>query len=336
MVKQTRLFFLFLFVFSSCEQWVMPQDPGSGALEVFDQLWEDVYARYSFFDHKNLDWEQIREQYRPEVNAEMGQLELYELLADMLFELRDGHVNLSTGFNRSRNWEWYQEFPVNYDENLIEESYLGRDYWISGPLQHQMLDDVLYVNYRSFAQSISESNLQVVVERARRSRGVIIDVRNNGGGNLSNASLLASAFAEEEMVYARQRIKSGPGTGDFGSWEDMKISPREDGTYLGPVVVLTNRRSYSATTFFAQMMKVLPNAITLGDQTGGGGGTPVFGELTNGWTYRFSATQTIDLEERQLEDGVLTDLRVDLSELAASRGEDNLIATAIAVIRSNN
>lgn len=333
MVKPIWIVSILVIFCCSCEQWVMPKDPGTDPVEVFDQLWEDVYERYSFFDHKNLDWEQVRAQYRPEVEDEMGQLELYELLADMLFELRDGHVNLSTGFNRSRNWEWYQEFPVNYDENLIEEVYLGRDYWISGPLSHQMIGDILYVNYRSFAQTISTANLQVVLERARRSRGLIIDVRNNGGGNLSNASLLASAFASEETVYARQRIKSGPGTNDFGPWRDMKISPWEEGTFSGPVVVLTNRRSYSATTFFAQMMKVLPNAITLGDQTGGGGGTPVFGELTNGWTYRFSATQTVDLEERQLEDGVLTDLRVDLSELAVRRGEDNMISAAIAVIR---
>ncbi|SHN07725.1 Tricorn protease C1 domain-containing protein [Cyclobacterium lianum] len=333
MVKQIRLFLLLTFLFCACEQWVLPEDPGTEPAAVFDQLWEDVYARYSFFDHKNLDWQQVRTRYRQEVKEDMGQLELYDLLAEMLFELEDGHVNLSTGFNRSRNWEWYQNFPVNYDENLIEEVYLRRDYWISGPLWHQVLDDVLYVNYRSFGQRISPANLRVVLERAKRGRGVIIDVRNNGGGNLSNASLLASAFAAEETIYARERKKSGPATNDFGPWQDMKISPWEEDTFLGPVVVLTNRRSYSATTFFAQMMKSLPNAITLGDQTGGGGGTPVFGELSNGWTYRFSATQTIDLDERQLEDGVLTDVRVDLSPVAVSRGEDNLISAALRIIR---
>ncbi|WP_162340619.1 S41 family peptidase [Cyclobacterium salsum] len=333
MVKQARYFWILVFFLLSCEQWVLPTDPSPDPIEVFDRLWEDVNDRYSFFSHKAIDWEQVRETYRARVSDDMGQLELYELLADMLFELRDGHVNLSTGFNRSRNWDWYQEFPVNYDENLIEQEYLGTDYWISGPLLHQVLDEVLYVNYRSFAQRISESNLQVVVERAKRSRGVIIDVRNNGGGNLSNAELLASAFAEEEMEYARQRIKSGPGPEEFGPWEPMVLNPWEEGTFTGLVVVLTNRRSYSATSFFAQMMKTLPNALLLGDQTGGGGGTPVFGELPNGWTYRFSATQTVDLENRQLEDGVLVDLRLDLDPAAMQRGEDNLIEAAISLLR---
>lgn len=321
------------FFLVSCEQWALPTDPSSGPFDVFDSLWEDVNERYSFFSHKEIDWDQVRETYRARVTEDMGQLDLYELLADMLFELRDGHVNLSTGFNRSRNWEWYQGFPFNYDENLIEREYLGTDYWISGPLLHQMLNEVLYVNYRSFGQRISEANLQIVVERARRSRGVIIDVRNNGGGNLSNAELLASAFAEEEVEYARQRIKSGPGREEFGPWESMVVSPWDEGTFTGPVIVLTNRKSYSATSFFAQMMKTLPNVLMLGDQTGGGGGTPVFGELPNGWTYRFSATQTVDLDGRQLEDGVLVDLRVDLDPAAVDRGEDNLIEASIALLR---
>lgn len=333
MVRPTTYSWILLFFLFSCEQWLVPPDPESDPVAVFDVLWEDVNRRYSFFTHKDIDWAQVRADYRPRVNEQMGQLELYDVLAEMLFELRDGHVNLSTGFNRSRNWEWYRNFPVNYDENLIEQEYLGGDYWISGPLQHQVLDEVLYVNYRSFGQRISEANLQVVVERARRSRGVIIDVRNNGGGNLSNAELLASAFAGAETEYARQRIKSGPAPDDFGPWESMTVSPWEEGTFTGNVMVLTNRRSYSATTFFAQMMKALPNVTLLGDQTGGGGGTPVFGELPNGWTYRFSATQTVDPDGRQLEDGVVPDLRLDLNPAAVRRGEDNLIETAIVLLR---
>lgn len=80
------------------------------------------------------------------------------------------------------------------------------------------------------------------------------------------------------------------------------------------------------------MMKELPQVILIGDQTGGGGGIPVYGELSNGWTYRFSATQTIDLEGRQLEDGVLVDISIDQSPISTLRGEDNIITTALQVL----
>lgn len=335
MVRKINLWLIILLFFSSCDQWMIPDDPKDEPIDVFDQLWTDVNERYSFFDHKEIDWQQIRTTYRAKISNNMGTIELFDVLADMLFELRDGHVNLSTWFDRSRNWEWYQDFPNNYDQNVIDENYLKRDFWISGPLQHQFVNDVLYVNYRSFSQTITEANLQVVLDRARQGRGIIIDVRNNGGGSLSNAYTLASGFADSTVVVARQRIKNGPGINDFSSWEDIKVSAGES-VYKGPVVVLTNRRSYSATTFFAQMMKVLPRALIVGDQTGGGGGIPVSGELSNGWTYRFSTTQSTDLDGRQIEDGVLPDVRRDLNPASLENGEDNIISTAIALIYSSN
>ncbi|EPR71460.1 S41 family peptidase [Cyclobacterium qasimii] len=122
---------------------------------------------------------------------------------------------------------------------------------------------------------------------------------------------------------------------DFSTWEDITVPAGED-VYSGPVVVLTNRRSYSATTFFAQMMKELPQVTIVGDQTGGGGGIPVYGELINGWTYRFSGTQTIDMEGRQIEDGVLVDVRVDLNPISTAKGEDNIITTALRILMGNN
>lgn len=331
MVRRIYLNVMIMFIMSSCNNWLLPEEPTTAPLEIFDSLWEDVNERYSFFEHKNIDWQGIRTSYRAKVSNTISTKGLFDVLAEMLFELRDGHVNLNAGFDNSRNWEWYQDFPDNYDQNLIDSRYLGRDFWISGPLKHQFLNDVLYVNYRSFSQDISKGNLQVILERARQGRGMIIDVRSNGGGSLGNAYTLASCFTDTEVVVAKKRIKNGPEMDDFSSWENISI-PAGENAYTGPVVVLTNRRSYSATTFFAQMMKELPQVILIGDQTGGGGGIPAYGELPNGWTYRFSTTQTVDLEGRQLEDGVMVDISVDQSPISTLRGEDNIITTALQVL----
>ncbi|MEX0882244.1 MAG: S41 family peptidase, partial [Cyclobacteriaceae bacterium] len=235
----------------SCEQWVISPDPENTPEQVFEYLWKDVNERYAFIEEKNLDWDRVARDYRPKIKQDMGQLELFDLLAEMLFELRDGHVNLTNSFNRSRNWEWFEGFPNNYNENIIQENYLRRDFWASGPLLNQELGEVLYVNYRSFSQTIADGNLQALMIRAQEKKGLIIDVRNNGGGSLRNAEKLASCFVEEDTEYASQRIKNGPGRNDFGPWESMVYSPREGLKYTGPILVLINRRSYSATTFFA-------------------------------------------------------------------------------------
>lgn len=313
----------------SCEHWILPPDPPNHPREIFDQLWEEIYYRYAFFDHKEIDWMEIREVYSAQIVPDLDDKKLFEIMGNMLFELKDGHVNLESSFGRSKNWKWFDNHPVDYNESNIFFNYLKKDYQRSGPLLHQVLDSVLYVNYRSFTRDITDDNLNAVLNRAAGLKGVIVDIRNNSGGNLSNANKLASCFTGKEVTYAHQRIKNGPGADEFTSWSPMIIRPRKKNFFNGKVVVLTNRRAYSAGTFFAQMMRVLPNVILIGNKTGGGGGTPAYGELPNGWIYRFSATQTIDLDGIQLEDGVPVNIKVRLNRSDELKGKDTLIDEAL-------
>lgn len=136
-------------------------------------------------------------------------------------------------------------------------------------------------------------------------------------------------MTDEFYVYAQSRTKTGPGSEDFSSWENMSISPREGATYSGEIVLLCNRTSYSASTFFAQMMKAHPKAIIMGDDTGGGGGVPAYGELPNGWLYRFSSSQTINPKGEDIEGGVEVDQKVDLDPGDESNGVDTILEVAL-------
>ena len=322
------LLLLFLMLGSSCEEIIQPNDPQVSPRVVFEHLWNDIHNRYSFFEEKQIDWELKKQIYEPLIHEGLDQFELFEILGDLLAELEDGHVNLLSSFNRSRNWSWYEDFPLYYDEQLIFDHYLKRDYRIIGPLLAQSVDNMLYVNYRSFERSITQQHMDEIIRLMQFHEGLIFDVRSNGGGNLLNALNIASRLVEEEVSYARQRFKTGSGSSDFTPWTPLRISPNSREKYLGKVAVLTNRRSYSSTTFFAQMMKILPQARLFGDQTGGGGGTPVYAELPNGWTYRFSGSQTADLDDVQLEFGVQVDqLLTNPTDLRP--GKDHIIEAAV-------
>ncbi len=319
---------------TSCEKMVLKADPVAEPMAVFDHLWTDINNRYSYLEVKNINWDSIGAVYRNRITAGMDDKELFSVLAEMLFNLEDGHVNLLSKFNRSRNWDWFQRFPDNYNQNIIDSSYLKKDYAITGPLRNQVIGSILYINYRSFGDKISQDHLEELMERAEGKRGVIIDVRHNGGGNLNYGNMLASCFIDTSYVYAFQRFKNGPGEDDFTSWGEMTINPREGKRFNGPVVLLTNRRSYSASTFFAQMMRVVPHATLIGDNTGGGGGIPVFGELPNGWHYRFSATQTITPEDQHIETEVPVDIRAAMLPDDEAQGIDTIIETALAYLQS--
>jgi hypothetical protein len=332
MIQRTQILlkgFLLCFAFISCEKLLLRPELNDDAEVVFEYLWKDIQSRYSFFEEKNIDWDEIKSIYQPQVSNGMNALDFFDLLADMMFELQDGHVNITTGFDRSRNWEWFQNFPENYNQTIVERNYLKTDFRVTGALLNQIVDSVLYVNYRSFSSPISDGHLGFILSRAAGLKGIIIDVRNNGGGSLGNAYRLASCFVDHPYIFARERLKNGPGKDDFTNWQSMQISPREEGVYGGKVVVLINRKSYSATTFFAQMMKMAPNAILMGDKTGGGGGIPAFGELPNGWRYRFSASQTVDLNDYQIEFGVEPDVEVAMSSADELNGKDSIIEAAL-------
>ena len=323
-------------ILGACEEMLAPPRPASSPQVVFDHLWNDINNRYSFFEEKQVDWNAVREKYSPRIFATMTEHQLFDVLGDMLGELEDGHVNLLSTFDRSRNWLWYENFPLFYNQQLIEQVYLRTNFWIIGPLHVQTLeDDILYVNYRSFERAITEQHMDQIMFLMRTHKGLIIDVRSNGGGNLQNALNIMARFTEEEVIYGQQRFKSGPGRNDFTPWSPLRITPSSGSKYLGNVAILSNRRSFSTTTFFAQMGRSLPQVRLFGDQTGGGGGIPVFAELPNGWTYRFSGSQAIDLEGNHLEFGVRVD--EDLTSFLLVRaGRDHFIDTAVSWLKGQS
>lgn len=52
MVRKIFPYVIFMFVISSCDNWILPEEPTTEPLEVFDSLWEDVNERYSFSNTK--------------------------------------------------------------------------------------------------------------------------------------------------------------------------------------------------------------------------------------------------------------------------------------------
>jgi C-terminal processing protease CtpA/Prc len=79
---------------------------------------------------------------------------------------------------------------------------------------------------------------------------------------------------------------------------------------------------------FAIATKSFPNVLLVGDTTGGGGGLPTGGQLPNGWTYRFSVSQLLDLNGNNFaESGVPPDIlaSLDFTDLT----QDEIIERAI-------
>ena len=297
-------------LFTSCEKVLFKKDMGSrDPLDNFDYLWNEVDKKYSYFKLKNIDWDQMKDTYRPMLNKNSTETELFSVLASMLNELRDDHTNLISPFNVSQ-YNVALTGAKNYRARTIDEFYLA-DPWRTGALKHDFLsnDEVGYIRYGSFMSNFSDAQMDLVLDHYKDTKGIILDLRENGGGSIFNIPKLLGRFVNSKTLVGYSITRNGEEHNAFGEKESFYITPHGNVQYLKPVVVLIDKGSYSATTFFAVATKAFPNITLIGDATGGGGGLPNGGQLPNGWTYRFSISQLLDLNENNYaENGVPADI----------------------------
>ena len=300
----------------------------------FDALWTIIDEQYCFLDYKQINWDAVYDRYRPLITPDMSSDGLFEVLGNMLAELKDGHVNLSSASNTARYWNWYLDYPRNFNEALVE-SYLGRDYRIGGGASYTILDDNIgYIYYGDFSSGIGEGNLDEMLLYLSICNGLIIDVRGNGGGNLTTATKLAARFTNDKVLTGYILHKTGKGHSDFSDPEPIYLEPSNSIRWQKPVVVLVNRHAYSATNDFINSMRYLPLVTLMGDKSGGGSGLPFSSELPNGWGVRFSASPHLDAEGQHIEFGIDPDIKLDMDTDDEARGIDTMIEAARALLKA--
>ena len=298
----------------------------------FEALWKIIDEHYCFLDYKQheygLDWQQVHDKYLARLDNDMSNEQLFEVFSNVLSQLRDGHGNLTAAHDMARYWQWYEKYQANYSDSL-ERIYLGNDYKIASGLKYKILDDNIgYIRYESFTQGIGSGNLTEVLNYFMLCQGLIIDIRGNGGGDLTNAEKLASRFTNEKTLVGYIQHKTGPGHSDFSELEPRFLEPAASLRWQKPVCVLTNRRVFSAANEFAVYMQALPKVKIVGDYTGGGAGMPFSSSLPNGWIVRFSAVPLYDAKRQPAESGICPDVYVTLSDKDVQRGKDTIIEVA--------
>lgn len=300
----------------------------------FEALWKMIDEHYCFFREKQVNWDSIHRVYAPRFNDAMTDRQLFEVLDNMLAELRDGHVNLTSSFNVARYWAFHESYPSNYSDTLIRR-YLGTDYQIASGLKYRILDDNIgYIRCESFQNSIGAGNVDEILLALQPCTGLIIDLRNNGGGLVTSAEELAARFTNKPIEVGYLRHKTGPAHDAFSPMQRQVLKPARGIRWQKRVVVLTNRMVFSAANEFVKYMKCCPLATIVGDHTGGGAGLPFSSELPNGWNVRFSACPMFDRYGNSTEDGIAPDVNVSLSEADFLRGTDTIIEAARELLRN--
>lgn len=173
-------------------------------------------------------------------------------------------------------------------------------------------------NFRSTTKDVRALLEQLQAEGVD---GVVVDLRDNGGGSLTEATELTGLFIESGPVV---QVKSSNGE------VEIERDPDPGVAYAGPLAVLVNRNSASASEIFAGAIQDYRRGIVIGEPTFGKGtvqtlvdldrfvrgGTPDLGRLrlTMAQFYRVNGDST---QHR----GVIPDILFPSADMAADHGE---------------
>ncbi len=200
---------LSILLFTSCHD--IPEY-GNNAKGNFEALWTILDEHYCFFDEKGVDWDEIHDRYAQRVHNNMGSQSLFELCSDMINELRDGHTNLSAPFASSFYRKWWSDYPQNYDARIIQQYYFNFNYRTLGAFDYGLLsENIGYIHYSSFESGIGAGNMDYILAYFLRAEALIIDVRDNGGGNLTNVEDIVNRFIDRRILAGYISHKTGPG-----------------------------------------------------------------------------------------------------------------------------
>lgn len=341
-MKIVRLAASLLLAFSAaaCSDALLAPSSSSDRGALFDELWRQFDLHYSFFEVKQVDWNTMRERYRPRAVAARTDDEFAATLAAMLSELRDVHVSItpSGSFRTLRYVAPRENVSTYFDPRVIFGKYVSSTQ--TSPAAHVRYgmagSSVGYVFIPSFLETGTEGEVDAAIAAlvARGAQSMIVDVRNNDGGYYEMARGLAGRFADRERVFGYLRRRNGAAHGDFTGYEQETVAPAGASRFGGRVYVLANRRSVSSAETFVLAMRALPGVTFVGDTTAGASGGPIVRELSNGWTYQISEWIEYTSSKHIYEDiGLSPDVNVVATAADLARGSDPVLERALALAR---
>jgi len=323
---------LVLFIsLSSCSKGLYDIAEVTNNNEVYEEFWHHVYENYIYFNIKGVDWNEVYERHGSSLHELTTDQELFEAIELSLLELKDTHNNLLTPLGRGRVHNYKDGYDIYFDKELVERTYIKGTFEQVGSFNYGQINETTQYVYVPKMENIRSLRGLLRSITTERTKSVIIDLRNNPGGNSNEVPLLLGDFVKDKTYLGGYIEKSGPNIDDLTDPISIYAEPSSTHNYNGKVIILTNRVGYSATTYMAAMCKGLPNFTIVGQVTGGGGGGNAGFELSNGWLVSVSVSDFVDKEGSSIELGVEPDVKVENTKQDIEEGRDVMLEKALSL-----
>lgn len=273
---------------TSCEEALIGPPVENNPESNFEEMWNGYDQYYGLFDVKNVDWQAMYATYRPLVNGQTTDEELKSIFHDMIDPLDDNHTYIITSENEPRIESGiFDTLKVQTDFSLdLIPSYVSGFTHYGAAIDYGTLSGSIgYIHFGDFipSQKYFEDAIDQILAEIGDTDGMVIDIRDNPGGNDATAQYVAGRFAAERKLYMNVRKKNGPGPDEFTQAIPWHVEPTGATRYTKPIVLLTSRWTQSAGETFCLAMQELAHVTQLGDYTSGAFSDNISRELPNGW-----------------------------------------------------
>jgi carboxyl-terminal processing protease len=153
------------------------------------------------------------------------------------------------------------------DEIEIEETYLKSSIVEKNGFKYGVIYlPKFYINFENSDKRDAGKDMAIEVERLKKEgvNGIVLDVRDDGGGSLKTVVDIAGLFIEQGPIV---QIKSSAGKNEVLSDKDKKVQ------WLGPLVIMVNNFSASASEILAAAIQDYKRGIIIGSKQTFGKGT---------------------------------------------------------------
>jgi C-terminal processing protease CtpA/Prc len=337
---KTKLFLLIslAITISSCEETLLGPAVANDPESNFEEMWNSYNQWYGLFDVKDVDWQSTYNEYAPMVSEQTTDAQLKEIFHAMIDPLDDNHTYIITTENEPRIESGiFDTLKVQTDFSLdLIPAYVSDFTHFGTAIDYGTLEgNVGYLHLGDFIPSKKyfEDALDQIIGKLKDTKGLVIDIRDNPGGNDAAAQYVAGRFAAERKLYMTVRKKSGPGAADFGETIPWHVEPTGGTRYTKPVILLTSRWTQSAGETFSLAMQELSNVTQLGDYTSGAFSDNISRELPNGWFCFMSIGDYRAADGKSYEGiGVKPDILMVNTKADIQAGKDLVLEKALELL----
>lgn len=208
------------------------------------------------------------------------------------------------------------------------------------PFAFRMLPgQIAYLSLDHFESPEGVQAFELVLPEILKARGLVLDVRRNGGGSSEYGQRILSYLSKDPVRGTLSTMRTDDVVMRAQAGPQVRWSPtvgsgkpyvaRHDQVYTGPVAVLTGAQTFSAAEDFTAMFKIMKRGVIVGEATGGSTGHPLFFNLPGGGKARICVKRDVYPDGTTfVGKGIAPDVEVRETVAALRAGRDLVLERA--------